>query len=289
MIRQLIFDACLLITALVNAQSTDAFGNNVDVVVNDENFVPSNTITVTSSPTSSQTATSSSVAFEQGPLRSFEKLAIIHGTLSTFAFLVVLPAGIFLARFTRTWNNKWYTGHWIIQFLIGGLCILIGVGLGFKVDPPVDRHSTHKGFGKVILFGYLAQCALGAFIHFVKIRFRWGRPPQNYFHAVLGLAVVGGAVYQIWLGFAREWPGATGRAPLSQIYTIAWLVWSILLLMFYAGGLALLPRQWRQERASRNPTTTAVESIHLPEYSRLTDPENDGAWQYRDSADMKRS
>lgn len=68
--------------------------------------------------------------------------------------------------------------------------------------------------GKVLLVLYILQCSLGAFIHFVKIRFRFGRPPQNYAHAVLGLAIVGLSLYQIRLGYSVEWPTATGRPPL---------------------------------------------------------------------------
>ncbi|KIJ39421.1 hypothetical protein M422DRAFT_257740 [Sphaerobolus stellatus SS14] len=221
------------------------------------------------------------------PLRGFEKTIIVHGIMSTVAFLLVLPAGIYLARFTRTFNNKWYTGHWIIQGVLGGLTVVIGVGLGFLADNqvPEERESPHKDIGKVILFLYFAQCALGAFIHFVKIRFRWGRPPQNYFHAILGLLIVGLSVYQIWLGFAREWPGATGRPNLSSAYTIAWLTWSIALVVLYAGGLTLLPRQWRQERTSKNSNASTNASALPTQYAPVH--LDDQAWQYRESIELK--
>jgi len=57
-----------------------------------------------------------------------------------------------------------------------------------------------------------------------------------------------------------------------------------MLIVLYAGGLALLPRQWIQERGSRNKVTTDPYSINLPEYSKLTDPDTEEAWQYRDAS-----
>lgn len=122
---------------IAKAQHTDIFGNDIDVVVSDETVLPpSSTFTGSSGSTStimstgfsvsSPTSTSSPAAsaVTQGAFKPFEKLIVVHGALSTFAFLAVLPAGIYLARFTRTFNNKWYTGHWIIQFIVGEYKIL---------------------------------------------------------------------------------------------------------------------------------------------------------------------
>jgi len=187
------------------------------------------------------------------PFKPYQKIIIVHASLCAFGFLVLLPSGIFLARFTRTWNNKWFTGHWIIQGGAGAATIIVGILLGFLAvhEHGVDIPSRHKTIGKVLLVLYILQCSLGAFIHFVKIRFRFGRPPQNYTHAVLGLVIVGLSLYQIRLGYSVEWPTATGRPPLGTGVNIIWWIWTILLVLFYAGGLFLLPRQWRQERASR--------------------------------------
>jgi hypothetical protein len=46
---------------------------------------------------------------------------------------------------------------------------------------------------------YLIQVFLGTFIHWVKFPFRFpgGRQPQNYLHAILGLAIVALATWQV--------------------------------------------------------------------------------------------
>jgi hypothetical protein len=52
-----------------------------------------------------------------------------------------------------------------------------------------------------LLILYLIQSFLGVFIHAVKFpsfaRSRLHRPPQNYLHAVLGLAILALAAYQV--------------------------------------------------------------------------------------------
>lgn len=101
---------------------TDFFGQNIDQIQSDENFHPSSAVSASPSPKASAASTpsqSSVSALNHGPLQYFERLIVVHGVLSTVAFLVVLPAGIYLARFTRTFNNKWYTGHWVIQGIAG--------------------------------------------------------------------------------------------------------------------------------------------------------------------------
>jgi hypothetical protein len=54
--------------------------------------------------------------------------------------------------------------------------------------------------GTVIFGLYIAQVVLGIFIHYVRLSFPFGpgrRPPQNYIHALLGLAILALAEYQV--------------------------------------------------------------------------------------------
>jgi len=53
------------------------------------------------------------------PYKPYQKTIIVHGSVVAVGFLIFLPGGVFLARYTRTWNNRWFTGHWIVQF---GIC-----------------------------------------------------------------------------------------------------------------------------------------------------------------------
>ena len=168
--------------------------------------------------------------------------------------------------------------------------------------------------GKTLLGIYVLQCLLGAFIHYVKIPFRFGRPPQNYAHAILGLATIALAVYQVYTGFHYEWPNVTGRTPLvgcarfsldvvtltttlclrtqSNAVTITWTVWAAVsdpiyvhhrvtdgcdfilfcqqvLALLYFGGLAYLPRQWRQERPMQTTVQYRVASAESQEFNKF--------------------
>ena len=68
---------------------------------------------------------------------------------------------------------------------------------------------------------------LGAFIHYVKKKDRIRRPPQNYFHAVVGLLVIALALYQVRSGYDYEWPTVTGRGPLPPAVDVIYWIWVI--------------------------------------------------------------
>lgn len=52
-------------------------------------------------------------------LLGYQKIIIAHAIISSFGFLFILPTGVLLARYLRTFTSKWYKIHWIIQFGIG--------------------------------------------------------------------------------------------------------------------------------------------------------------------------
>lgn len=105
--------------------------------------------------------------------------------------------------------------------------------------------------GIVIFSLYIGQVVIGVFIHFVRIPFPslGHRPPQNYIHALLGLAILALASYQVrpcrrylhrrrfflfeWLkqvhdGIYIEWPLLTGNVhPIKQTIKHAWLAFVI--------------------------------------------------------------
>ena len=93
------------------------------------------------------------------PLASYEKLIIAHAILCTVGFLLLLPAGVLLARYMRTFVSNWFQGHWIVQFGIGtyspplstivaysflnlaGIVIIIGIALG--IASVSQAHAVH--------------------------------------------------------------------------------------------------------------------------------------------------
>lgn len=181
-----------------------------------------------------------------------EKVILAHAIVCSVAFLVVMPAGALLARYLRTFSNTWFKGHWILQFGISAPIVLVGAILAGSISHAggPDISNTHTRVGVVLFIVYTLQCILGSIIHFVKPKNAKGRPPQNYIHAVFGLTIIGLGFYQVRTGYAHEWPRATGR-PAPMAINALWYVWVVTIPLAYFGGLALLRRQFAQEKEAR--------------------------------------
>ncbi|KAJ6456390.1 hypothetical protein C8R45DRAFT_1186522 [Mycena sanguinolenta] len=206
----------------------------------------------TSGNSSSTSGSDSGTSSNNGPLSPYQRKVLIHAILCVVGFALLLPTGVLLARYLRTFSPSWYTGHWIAQFGIAGPIIIAGFVMGFKASGPVGYKlmDAHKKTG-IILFGlYCAQCLVGALIHFVKPKHATSRPPQNYFHAVFGLAIIALSMYQIRTGYNTEWPEYTGLSIPSGV-NILWMVWVVILPVLYAVGLVFLKKQYRQEEELR--------------------------------------
>ncbi|KAG6837712.1 hypothetical protein H0H93_003514 [Arthromyces matolae] len=195
------------------------------------------------------------------PLLPYQRMIVAHGIFLTVAFLLLLPSGALLARYLRTFTPTWFMGHSVIQFWIAGPAIIAGVALGVQAVSKSngshfsDNHKTvfdfhvnnSKKLGVVIFALYMLQLSLGAVIHWIKSRHATRRPIQNYAHAVFGLLIIAMAMYQVHDGFTSEWQRTTGREGFSNGLTILFFVWIGLITLLYFLGLALLPRQFRQE------------------------------------------
>lgn len=213
-----------------------------------------------SGPSSSSSASSSSA--DAAAFTSYEKMIIVHAVFCTAGFLLILPAGGLIARYLRTYNAVWFRMHWILQFCVAGPILIVGLALAAVIgDGVID--SPHKFWG-VVLFGlYVLQCSLGGIIHFIKPKNSNGRPPQNYLHAVLGIFIIGLAFCQVRTGYRDAWPEVTGRS-VSMPVNIIWYIWVVVLPIAYAIGMAFLPRQYRQEAASRKLQIDSASSLQLP-------------------------
>ncbi|KAH0578304.1 hypothetical protein H2248_003931 [Termitomyces sp. 'cryptogamus'] len=143
------------------------------------------------------------------PLRSFpltpvERTAKTHAILCVTGFLILLPIGALVARFIRTFSTRWWTAHSLIQFVISGPIIGVGWSFGHQTAQMLNMGhfiDTHQQTGLALLILYIAQLLLGIFIHFYKFPslFQGHRPPQNYFHIFLGVAIFILAAFQVHL------------------------------------------------------------------------------------------
>jgi len=198
------------------------------------------------------------------PLTPIEIKARNHAIVCTVGFLILLPLGVLLARYARTFTRRWFWGHAVMQFIISGPVIFAGWALGYRLSTELEMqtlHDPHQNIGIALLALYCTQLLLGTFIHYVKIPglFRGYRPPQNYLHVVLGLAIIALAGYQVHYGLNTEWPFATGNlheVPDSAMH--AWLALIIVFWVLYFLGMTLLPRQFKSETEARERTRASA-------------------------------
>lgn len=196
-----------------------------------------------------------------------EKKAKAHAILCTTGFLILLPIGVLVARFTRTSTNRWWTAHWIIQLVISGPVIFAGWAMGHQTADTLNMGhfvDTHQKTGLALLALYVVQVVLGILIHFFKFPslFRARRPPQNYLHVFLGLVIFILAAFQVHYGLYTEWSLALGGLhKVPQSAKNAWLALIIIFWILYIIGMVLIPRQMRQERRA---TVVKNHSDHVP-------------------------
>ncbi|KAJ7017175.1 hypothetical protein C8F04DRAFT_1054523 [Mycena alexandri] len=191
------------------------------------------------------------------PLSSIEIMARNHAILCTVGFLILLPLGVLLARYARTFTRRWFWGHAVMQLVISGPVIFAGWAMGNRTANKLELemlHDPHQQIGIALLALYVTQLLLGTFIHYVKMPtlFRGHRPPQNYLHVALGLAIIALAGYQVHYGLYTEWDFATEglhHVPKSAMH--AWLALIIVFWVLYFLGMALIPRQFSAEKEGR--------------------------------------
>ncbi|KAG9047256.1 hypothetical protein FS837_002729 [Tulasnella sp. UAMH 9824] len=130
--------------------------------------IGTSTQTIVPLPTGvSSNATSS----DDTPLTDSEKTIRTHGILMTVGFLLCLPLGIFIARFSRTVSflkDKWFTAHWFVQFIVSGPIIIAGWFIGYNYVGDDHFQDSHTRAGLLLLLLYIAQMILGTIIHFFK-------------------------------------------------------------------------------------------------------------------------
>jgi len=185
-----------------------------------------------------------------------------HAILVGVGALILVPIGVLIPRYTRTFNPQWFNMHAFWMLFISAPVLLAGIakGIMYTGSAQTGGHfvDPHKKMGLAILILFCLQILGGIFIHSVKIPFMGGhRPPQNYFHAIMGLAIIAAAFWQVWYGITKEWVEGTGGVTLPpHSALVGWKAWAAVFWILYFGGLALLPRQYAQERRARESRLT---------------------------------
>jgi hypothetical protein len=81
-----------------------------------------------------------------------------------------------------------------------------------------------------------------------KLRFM-GKPLQNWIHPLIGVIILAVGWITTYQGF-DEWATWAGLGSVPKGVVIAWGILLGVFLVAYLGGLALLPRQFRQQNQS---------------------------------------
>jgi len=187
------------------------------------------------------------------------RIARDHAVLASIAWLIILPLGVLVARYLRTFTRKWFWGHAVIQLVIAAPIFYAGWARGYRFADFAGLHffDTHTKIGLAMLVLYTIQLVLGLFIHYIKFpalmaRIPGGRTPQNYLHVALGIALLALGTFQVHYGLYVEWPRTFGGAyPVPQSAKNAWLALIIIFWSLFVLGFGLLPRQLKQESAAR--------------------------------------
>ncbi|KAI0032894.1 hypothetical protein K488DRAFT_24028, partial [Vararia minispora EC-137] len=155
------------------------------------------------------------------PLLPYEKTIVVHAVLSFIGFLVLLPAGLLVARYLRAKYPSWVTMHWIAQVVAAGFDIVCGLLAAYHaVDKSGSAHfdDAHKRWGALLVALYVIQCVGGALIY----RLAPTGLTAGRLHTAFGLSIIGLAFFQTRIGYTSEWTAATGLAQLPAVESVWW-------------------------------------------------------------------
>lgn len=205
------------------------------------------------------------------PWGDHEKFIVVHAVLITFGFLVLLPSGSLIARWTRTITPNWFKAHSIINMTCALPIILIGWLFGPVAVANHDAPhfmTVHQICGVFLLVLYLLQVGLGRYIHRRRaaglVPSNKHHPPSNILHVLMGISVITFAFVQVRSGL-NEWETATTRGPLHSWCHNLWLAWCLIVPFAYLVGLSLIPRQFYQERQNIVPGGDKTAYVVLPD------------------------
>jgi len=154
-----------------------------------------------------------------------------HGILMITAWVVLCPAGIYIARFMKS-RSDWFKLHWIIFVTaiscawIGFVCILIYFSGDFGWD------TTHNCLGLLILVIAPLQAG-GGYLADKRFDSRRRAAPiwPDQVHWAVGRLLFIAAIYNIYLGLNSDHVLFSGTAFLSAVYVL-WAAFLVGLFVF---------------------------------------------------------
>ncbi|KAJ7738466.1 hypothetical protein DFH07DRAFT_966052 [Mycena maculata] len=150
--------------------------------------------------------------------------------------------GSLVARWGRTFTPRWFKIHRLVNFAIALPVIVCGFLLGLLAvsDRKASHFSDAHRVRAIILVSNPSpsgEAVAGGAPH----------PPTNILHAVFGILLIGLSFFQVRSGLA-EWAKSTGQEDLPHWCRDALAAWAVILPVLYTMGLALLRRQFANEK-----------------------------------------
>jgi len=153
-----------------------------------------------------------------------------HGVLMALSWGFLLPIGVFIARFGRHWNPRWFKLHRGFQ-MFGVLLMTFGFVIAILMVSTAKFGTIHAYIGIIVTFFGLSQILNGLFRPHVtaddgpksKQRIIW-----EYFHKYCGrLALVLGLINPFWGIIYLSGSSSAGFIVYSvwfSLYVVAWTI-----------------------------------------------------------------
>jgi hypothetical protein len=71
------------------------------------------------------------------PLNNYERLIVLHALSMSFGFLVLLPTGVVLARYARSFTTRWFKIHRMCNMYVALPVMILGFVLAIATQ--LDR------------------------------------------------------------------------------------------------------------------------------------------------------
>ncbi|CAG8724160.1 12022_t:CDS:2, partial [Dentiscutata heterogama] len=132
---------------------------------------------------------------------TYIKLIISHAIIMFLAWMVFLPAAVFVARFARN-LSFWVRLHWGIQIFLVVPLVIAGSAIVYVAVGGYQTSDPHKILGLVLFICLFAQITIGIIHHKLYDPYRKYTPWWTHLHRWLGRAIVVLAIFQVPLGLS---------------------------------------------------------------------------------------
>ncbi|WVQ72831.1 hypothetical protein IAR50_002392 [Cryptococcus sp. DSM 104548] len=225
------------------------------------NSTSSSNSSSSSNPTSS---TGDDTSSDDSATSKRHRMLIAHVACGAVATMALFPIGVITPRIARglTTSRWWLPVHGAVNGLLGFGLVVAAFGIA-RGNFDGNFETPHRKLGLALFILSIFQTLLGIYTHSYRPtpnqkRFTTssGRGPSNFIHMALGLIVVAIGFATVWKGLDEEWEIWSGTGKPATGWKAGWGLVVGITALVYLAGFYLIPRQLRNERQSRNMSST---------------------------------